>query len=154
MSQRRTASGLARQTEQSHTGFQWRAASLTDVAFQTSADNVVPGGWPAATARDDVIETEMTVAEFLAAVLAAILVPQKNVPAVELDRVARHAVVIQQPDHARDLDREADGAYPVIPLAAFFDRHSPPDALPAYTVLPVGSPASTASAVMRPVTLP
>lgn len=63
------------------------------------------------------IQAEVMRAKFLGAVLTAILVPQKNIPAVELNQVARNTVVIQQPDDARNLDREGDRAYPVIPLA-------------------------------------
>ncbi len=67
------------------------------------------------------IQTEMMIAEFLPAVLTAILVPQKHVPAVELDHVAWHTVVIQQPDDTRNLNDESDGVYPVVPLVVFFE---------------------------------
>ena len=67
------------------------------------------------------IQAEMMVAEFLPAVLAAIFVSQKHVPAIELDHVARHSVVIQQPDHAGNLNDESDGVYPVVPLVVFFE---------------------------------
>ena len=63
------------------------------------------------------IQTEIMCSKFLRAILTAILVSQKTIPAVELDHVSRNTVVIQQPDDARNLNRKGDGAYPVVPLA-------------------------------------
>ena len=39
-------------------------------------------------------------------------------------------------------------------LIAFVDFHTPPPAEPTYTVLPEGSPGSTAMLVTRPLTVP
>ena len=107
--------------EKLHASFLRRAAPFTNITPKTSANDVVPRRRSATTAWDDVIEAEVMSPKFLSAILAPILVSQENIPAVELDHVARNTVVIQQPDDARNLDREGDGAYPIIPFADIFE---------------------------------
>ena len=82
--QRRVASRFSRGLIQLHTRLLRRAAPFADVALQAGAHNVFPARRPPLAARNDMIQAEVIHAELLAAVLAAILVPQKNVPAIEL----------------------------------------------------------------------
>src|SRR5262249_52619540 len=103
--------GLA---DQPHAGLARGAAPLPDVAADAGADDVVPGGLAAPAAGDDVVQAELAGGEPLAAILAAVAVAGEDVPAVELDLLAREPVVAQEPDDARDLDLEVDGADEIV----------------------------------------
>ena len=112
------------------------AAPLPHVAAQAGADDVVPVGEPPAAAGNDVVEAELLRVITMPAILAAVLVAQKDVAAVELDDVFRKQIVPQQPDHARNLNRKIHRADPVLVLLGTFDARLPQaDLAPALEVI-------------------
>src|SRR5450830_1592149 len=56
-----------------HLGFAWRQAALAQIAGRAGGDHVVPGGMPAARARDQMVESEVVA---VAAILAGEAVAQ------------------------------------------------------------------------------
>ena len=112
-----------------HVAFPRQAVGLPEIAALTGGDHVVPGGSPAARARDHVIEGQLLGAMVLAAVLAVEQVAQEDIeagegrPAVQVDvflerddagqahleaRRAHHAVVLRDdidPLQEHGLDR-------------------------------------------------
>ena len=66
--------------------------------------------------RDDVIDAQLGRRETLAAVLTSVAVAGVNVTPIELDLLLRQAIVDQEPDDARDGDRETDRANPIVLL--------------------------------------
>jgi len=65
----------------------------------------------------------------LAAVLAAVFVPCKNIPSVELDLVSRQAVIKQKPDNSWNRNMEIHRCHPVVPIGfevAFEAAHIAP----------------------------
>jgi hypothetical protein len=103
--------------QQVHVGLVRGAAAFFGVAVDAGADEVVPRGFAAEGARDDVIEGEFLGGELLAAVLAEGVVAGVDVAAVEFDVLAREAVVGEKADDAGDGNFEADGFDKVVVLA-------------------------------------
>src|SRR5205823_4971926 len=91
---------------------------LADVARHAGADDVVPGAYAALAARHDVVQAQLRGRIALAAVLALVVVAREDVAAVELHRLLRQLVVVEQADDPRHLDLAVDGADPVIFLLA------------------------------------
>src|SRR5438132_5301504 len=116
--QERAAAGLFRLADQAHVGLLRRAAALLDVAIHAGANDVVPGARAALAARDHVVQAQLVGREFPAAVLALVVVPGEDVPPVELHRLLRQLVVVDQADDARHLDLARRRAHPVVVLFA------------------------------------
>ena len=68
----------------------------------------------AAAGGHDVVEAQFAGGEPLAAVLAVIAVAGEDVAAIEPHALLRHAIVVQQPQHARHLDLKVHAANPVL----------------------------------------
>src|SRR6516225_9719681 len=98
-----------------------RAAPFPHVAAQAGTDDILPVGQSAAAAGDDVIEAELLGRKAMPAVLAAVLVAEKDIPPVELHHVLGVHLVPQQANDARHLDLEIDGPDPVFVLPASFE---------------------------------
>ncbi len=93
------------------------AAAFFGVAVDAGADEVVPCGFAAEGAGDDVVEGEFLGGEFFAAVLAEGVIAGVDVAAVEFDVLAGEAVVAEEADDAGDGDFEADGFYEIVGFA-------------------------------------
>src|SRR5262249_7900579 len=85
--QQRAALRLLRLADQRHRGLARGAAALLDVAVHASANDVLPRRRTALTARDHVVQAQLAGRELLAAILALVVVPCEDVPAVELHRL-------------------------------------------------------------------
>src|SRR5262249_17917498 len=96
--------------DQPHASLSGRATPLADVAFEASADDILPVRQAAAAPRQNVVEAQLGRRGPLAAILTAIAVPREDVAAVEFHFLARQAVVSEYADDARDLNLEVDGA--------------------------------------------
>ena len=59
------------------------------------------------------VETEVVIIEPATTILAAILIAQKDITATEFHQIVREAIVSQQANDARNLNREVDGPHPV-----------------------------------------
>jgi len=60
------------------------------------------------------VKTELHRGKFLAAILAGVSVPGKDIPPVKLDFASRQPVIEKQPDDSRHCNMEIDGGYPVV----------------------------------------
>ena len=81
--------------EQVHVGLVGGAAAFFGVAVDAGAHEVVPGGFAAKGARDDVIEGKFLGGEFFAAVLAEGMIAGVNVAAIEFDILPGKTIVSQ-----------------------------------------------------------
>ena len=63
------------------------------------------------------IERELAHREVLATVLASVGIPREDVPAIEPQPAARHAVALGQPNHTRCLQVVAHRSHPVVVLS-------------------------------------
>ena len=100
--------------EQVHVCLVGGAAAFFGVAVDAGTHEVVPGGFAAKGAWDDVVEGEFLCGEFFAAVLAEGVIASVDVAAVELDVLAGQAIVDQEANDTRDGDFEADGADEIV----------------------------------------
>jgi len=100
-----------------HVGLVGGAAAFFGIAIDAGADEVVPGGFAAQGAGDDVVEGEFLGGEFFAAVLAGGVVAGVDVAAVELDVLAGEAVIGEEADDAGDGNFEAYSADEVMIFA-------------------------------------
>ncbi len=96
--------------EQFHADFGGKPVGFARVARQTAANDVLPSGHAAAVARGDVIEVEIGAFEFLAAILAGVVVTLENVVTRELYFLARETIKHLQQDQARDTDASGNSA--------------------------------------------
>ncbi len=106
--------GLDRDGGQFHVGLRGRSAAFLDVALQAAANDVGPRGLAVLRSGYNVVQAKLSRVELLAAVLASVAIAGVDVAPVELDGLARHAVVRQHPDDARNRDVEAYRANPVM----------------------------------------
>ena len=125
--QQRASLWLFRFSDQRHVGLLRGAPALADVALHAGAHNVFPGADAALAARQNVVQAQLARRELLAALLTLIVVAGKNVPTIELHRLLGQLVVVQEADHARNLDPARGCRDPVVvflhevPMAEFAD---------------------------------
>src|SRR5437867_9848024 len=98
--------GLA---DEPHARFLRRAVGLFRIAGNAGADNILPRGWPAAVARNDMVQIQVSPVEHLAAKLAGVFVPLKNVVAGEFDFLLGQPIKDKQQDDARNANSEGEG---------------------------------------------
>lgn len=117
---------LSRFSNQIQTGFARGAVALTGVARNARAHDVFPRGRPAAIARDDVVEIQITPIEPVSAVLAGVFITFKNIVPRKLHFLPGKPVVRQQQNdarnaqlkgHRRDGVRVRFGLGKILPLA-------------------------------------
>jgi len=101
-------------SDQGHVGLFWCATSFLGIAADACADHIFPDGLSSHAPRYHVVYGQLLGREPPAAVLAAVLVPGKDVAPVELDLVGRQTVIEEQPDDLRDSDIKVHGCDPVI----------------------------------------
>src|SRR5690606_19395995 len=118
----RTAFGFDGGSHQRHARFVGSPPPFTDIALTAGTDDVLPGVHAAPTARLDVVQTQLLTGKLPLTVLAAVLVSQKDVSAIEFHCVTGNPVVPQQPDDPRNLDLEVDCTYPVLRVVGRFER--------------------------------
>jgi len=106
--------------QQVHVGLVRSAAAFFGVAVDAGADEIVPGGFAALRAGDDVIEGKFLGGEFFAAVLAEGVIAGVDVAAVEFDVLAGKAVVAEEADDAGNGDFKTDGFDEVVIFAFEF----------------------------------
>ena len=99
---------------QLHAGLFGCASAFSDVACGAGTDDVFPGAFSAEHSGHHVVERQLGGGEFFAAVLASAAVSGKDIAAVELDGLAREAVVKQQSDDPRYGDIEMHGGDPIV----------------------------------------
>src|SRR5262245_49910553 len=116
--QQRRALRLFRLADQAHVRLLRRAAALADVAVHARAHDVLPRRHAALAARRDVVEAEFARRVLPPAVLALVVVAGKDVSAIELYRLLRHLVVVEEPDDARHLNLARRRAHPIVLLLA------------------------------------
>ena len=99
------------------------AASLAVVAFEAAGDDVVPGLASPLDDRNDVVEREVLGRAAAAAVLARVVVARVNVGPAKLHMLEAlpDPDVLQEAQHARQLDREADAPDLPVVLGYYFD---------------------------------
>jgi hypothetical protein len=100
-----------RLADQMHPGFEWGAVRLARVALDAGANNILPGRWTAAIARNDMVEVQVFAIKDLSAVLTRILVPLKDVVPRELHLFLGHAVEKGEDNDPRDSNAKANGTY-------------------------------------------
>jgi len=113
---KRVAFRLDRLLNKSHSGLVRSAPAFFDVAFHTRTNNVLPARTAAEAARNNVVQRQFTCGIALAAVLALVAVPGKNIATIELYVITRQTVIKQQTDNARSRNMKADRRYPVMPV--------------------------------------
>ena len=84
---------LYRFLNKSHAGYFRSAAAFSSVAAGTGTNNVIPGRFAAHSARNDMVERQLSGRETFATVLAAALVAGKDITTVKLDIGTRQTVV-------------------------------------------------------------
>ena len=94
--QERAALRFDRRSDQFHVRLVRRASTLADIALHAATDDVRPACLAPATARHDVVETQLARREATPAVLTAIAVPGEDI-----------AAVVKSP--IRDLSRKCRG---------------------------------------------
>ena len=100
--------GLA---DEVHAGFLRGAVRFAGIALDAGANDVFPRGGAAAVAGNDVVEVQVFALEYLAAVLAGVFVPFKNVVPREFHFFLGHAIEHDQQDDPRHANAEGDGFY-------------------------------------------
>ena len=100
--------------DQLHSTLAEELVALPDVAGQAGAHNVLPARLASAGDRDDVVERKLRGGKLLAAVLAAVAVPEIDVAAGELHFLPREAVKRQKLDDGGYQDEAVGGADVVI----------------------------------------
>ena len=113
-------------SDEGHPGLLGDAVGLSCVAVFATAHNILPGGFSAEVARNNVVEVEVFSIHGLAAILAGVFVPLVDVLAGELDFFVGGLVVEDEDDDRRDgysvvdsvneLERSVRGAGKVPPL--------------------------------------
>ena len=94
--QDRAAARLDGLANQVHAGLEGQAAALARVAARAGADDVLPRGPAAARTGQHVVEAQFAGGEVSATVLAAIVVAQKNVAAIQPHALLGDPVVEQE----------------------------------------------------------
>ena len=102
--------GPLRLVEEFHAGFGGGPVALAAVARHAGADDVFPRGFAAPVARDDMVEIEVLAVEFVAAILAGVVVALEDVVAREFHFLLRHPVEEEEQNHLGNADGERDGA--------------------------------------------
>ena len=101
--------GPFRLANEMHARFLRRVIGLARVARNAGANNVLPSRGTAAITRDHMIQIQILPVKNLAAILAGVEVPLKNIMPRELHFLFRHPVEHDEQDHARHADFKRDG---------------------------------------------
>ncbi len=132
----RIAPRLGGLSDELHPCFARRSASLANIAIPAGADDIFPGGRTTPAAREDMIQTQPLRWITFTTILATVLVPQKNVPAVELNGVLGNPVVREEADDAGNLHFKVHRAYPIVGFFLFVEhRFQFADLLPAWEIV-------------------
>jgi len=100
--------GLANQI---HPRLMWGAVGFARIAIDAGAHDVLPSRGAAPITRCHMIQIEILAVKNLAAILAGVFVPFKNVMPRELHLFFRKMIVNQQEDHSRHADAEGDSSH-------------------------------------------
>lgn len=92
-----------------HVGLSGSAVSFAGITGDTGGDDVVPPGDPSMIARDNVIEIELMFWEGFAAILAGMLVAEKDVLSRKFYLLAGNTIVERENDDLGNLKRKAHG---------------------------------------------
>jgi len=84
------------------------AVGLVGVAPDAGADDVFPSGGATPIPRYNMVQVQIFAIEYVAAVLAGVLITLKNVVAGEFHLFFRHPVIHEEQDNARNADAERD----------------------------------------------
>ena len=93
-----------------HAGLMRKLVGLARIAFDAGSHNVVPAGFAAFIAWQDMIEVKIFFGELLTAILAGIVITQKDIVASEFHLLTWQFVVECQHDDFRNLHRKAYGS--------------------------------------------
>ncbi len=113
LKQQRIAGGFPWWAHQFHPRFMRCPASLANIAIEATTNDVFPRSRPAAAFRHHVVQTQPLGSIPAAAVLAYVIVAEKNITPIEFDRISRQPLVPQQPHHPWYLNFKIDGLNPV-----------------------------------------
>ena len=117
----RIAAGLAGLGQELHICLVWSASALARVALETTADDVLPSCFSAVRARDNVIKAELTHGSRLTAILTTMIVPGKQILAVETYRAYWNPIIARQSHDSRDLQFKIYGLVVVL-ASLLFER--------------------------------
>jgi hypothetical protein len=127
--QERTALRTNRLLDEPDACFLGRAATFAHVASHTRAHKVLPRRFTATAGGHHVVEAKLARRKTLAAVLAEIFISSEDVAAIQSHALFRHAIVVEQPQHARHLDLKVHTANPIsmgpLELGLHFTDFSP-----------------------------
>jgi hypothetical protein len=112
--EQRTSLGLFRLADQRHVSLLRSATTLADVAIDASTNDILPSRLPTLATRQYVVQRQFRSGELLAAVLALIAIPSEDVSTIELHRLLRYTIVIQQSNDSRSLDFHTCGSNPIV----------------------------------------
>src|SRR4051794_35394064 len=85
------------------------AIGFESVAFNAGAHDIFPGGWAAAVAGNNVIQIEVFAVKNVAAILAGVFVPLKDVMTCELHFLLREMIVDDEQNHPWNANSKGDG---------------------------------------------
>src|ERR1043166_2828374 len=97
-----------RLSDQMHAGLDGSSIGLVGVAGNAGANDILPGGWSSSVARDDVVQIQILAVELIAAILAGILVPFKDVVPCEFDFLLWKAIEEHQKNYPGHADAKGD----------------------------------------------
>src|SRR5262245_13324569 len=97
------ALGLANQVQ---AGFLRGAIGLPGITLDAGTNDILPSGWAAAVARDDVVEVQITAIKDFATILAGVVIAFENVVARKFYLLLRHAIEKAEQNDARHADTE------------------------------------------------
>jgi len=111
----------ARLTHQLHTGFDGELITFLPIAGVAASHQILPGGRPAARARNYVVKSKIARGKQGRTVLAGIAVTEQNILSRQSPRLVRNAAIFQQANHRGYAQREAGG---VQKMTVLFLGHS------------------------------